>query len=72
MISDCAGLVRKVAGKYGDKVLQPSSAARVDHIDHFTDDRNNDVLVLRTTFAEHFLFAMTDFQVKIPILLLQH
>ena len=71
-MSDCAGLVRKVAGRYGDKVLQPNSAARVEHIDHFTNDRNNDVLVLRTTFAEHFLFAMTDFQVKISILLLQH
>lgn len=63
-MSDCVGLPLRAAEVFGDKVLRPSLAARVEHIDHFTTNRTNDILVLRTTFAEHFLFAMTDFQVS--------
>lgn len=64
VMSDCAGLPFRVAERFGDKVLLPSLDARVEHIDHFTNNRTNDILVLRSTFAEHYLFSMTDFQVK--------
>ncbi len=64
VMSDCAGLPFRVAERFGDKVLLPSLDARVEHIDHFTNNRTNDILVLRSTFAEHYLFSMTDFQVN--------
>ncbi|BDA46557.1 hypothetical protein COCOBI_09-0090 [Coccomyxa sp. Obi] len=63
VMSDCEGLPFRAAEAFGDKVLLPSPAARVDHIDHATSNRTHDELVLRSTFAEHHLFSLTDFQV---------
>ncbi len=63
VMSDCEGIPFRAAEAFGEKVLQPSPAARVDHIDHFSLNRTHDELVLRSTFAEHYLFTMTDFQV---------
>lgn len=64
VMSDCEGIPLRAAEAFGDKVLPPSPAAIVDHIDHATSNRTHDEIVLRSTFAEHYLFSMTDFQVR--------